>query len=155
MGKRTFILVVLAAVIALPFILRPKHLPPEASDLTLVIITPHNEAIRSEFGRGFRHWYRERTGKTVRLDWRVIGGTSDITRFLESEYVASFKNYWTGKLGRPWSAEIQAGFTNPALPADAPPEVREARRAFLGSEVGCGIDLFFGGGSFDFIRQAQ
>ena len=155
MFKRTFILVALAAVIALPFILRPKHAAPEASDLTLVIITPHNEAIRSEFGRGFRQWYRQRTGKTVRLDWRVIGGTSDITRFLESEYIASFKNYWTGKLGRPWSAEIQAGFTNAKLPVDAPPAVQEARRAFLASEVGCGIDLFFGGGSFDFIRQAQ
>ncbi len=29
-----------------------------------------------------------------------------------------------------------------------------ARRAFLTSEVGIGIDLFFGGGSFDFAQQA-
>lgn len=155
MVKRTIILLALVAIIALPFLLRPGQPALEASDRTLVIITPHNEAIRSEFGRGFRQWYRARTGRTVLLDWRMVGGTSDITRYLESEYIASFRNYWTGKLGRPWSAEIQSGFTNPRLPADAPAVVQEARRTFLASEVGCGIDLFFGGGSYDFIRQAQ
>jgi len=155
MFKRAIILGALVAIIALPFILRPKQRALERSDLTLVIITPHNEAIRSEFGRGFRAWYQQRTGKTVLMDWRVVGGTSDITRYLESEYVASFKSYWTGKLGRPWTAEIQNGFTNPKLPADAPPLVQEARKVFLASEVSCGIDLFFGGGSYDFIRQAQ
>jgi iron(III) transport system substrate-binding protein len=154
MFKRVIILGALVAVVALPFVLRPKQPPAERSDLTLVIITPHNEAIRSEFGRGFRQWYRERTGRTVLLDWRVIGGTSDITRFLEAEYIASFKNYWTGKLGRPWSAEIQAGFTNPRLRATAPPIVQEARRVFLASQVSCGLDLFFGGGAYDFKRQA-
>ena len=155
MGKRTIILGALVAIIALPFILRPKQPAHEKSDVTLVIITPHNEAIRTEFGRGFRRWYRQRTGQTVELDWRVIGGTSDITRFLEAEYIAAFQNYWTGKLGRPWSAEIQAGFTNPNLHADAPAVVQEARRTFLASDVSCGIDLFFGGGSYDFIRQAS
>ena len=155
MVKRSLIIVALAAVIALPFGLRPTRPAAEHSDLTLVAITPHNEAIRTEFGLGFGQWYRQRTGKTVRLDWRVIGGTSDITRFLESEYIAAFRNYWTGRLGRPWSAEIQAGFANPNLPATAPEVVREARRRFLASEVGCGIDLFFGGGSYDFVRQAQ
>jgi len=155
MAKRIIILLALVVIIAFPFVLRPKQPALEKSDVTLVIITPHNEAIRSEFGRGFRQWYRERTGKSVLMDWRVIGGTSDITRFLESEYIASFQNYWTGKLGRPWSAEIQAGFTNPRLKADAPAVVQEARRTFLASNVGCRIDLFFGGGAYDFTRQAQ
>ncbi len=155
MIKRTIMIVALVAVVALPFLLRSKQAAPERADVTLVIITPHNEAIRSEFARGFRKWYHERTGKTVLLDWRVIGGTSDITRFLEAEYVAAFRNYWTEKLGKPWSAEIQAGFTNPKLAADAPAVVREARRAFLESTVTCGIDLFFGGGSYDFVRQAD
>ncbi len=109
MFKRTIILGALVAVVALPFVLRPRQAAPERSDLALVVITPHNEAIRSEFGRGFRQWYRARTGKTVRVDWRVIGGTSDITRFLESEYIASFKNYWTGRLDRPWSASSGDG----------------------------------------------
>jgi len=155
MFKRIIILVALVAIVALPFALKPKQAVAEKSDVSLVIITPHNEAIRSEFRIGFRNWYKQRTGKTVEFDYRVVGGTSDIARYLESEYIASFKNYWTGKLGRPWSAEIQLGFTNPRLPAEAPAIVQEARQAFLASNVSCGIDLFFGGGSFDFIRQAQ
>lgn len=155
MWKRTIILVALAAVVGLPFLLRSKQAPSLQADDTVVIITPHNEAIRTEYARGFARWYQARTGRSVLIDWRVIGGTSDITRFLEAEYAAAFRNYWTGQLGRPWSAEIQAGFANARLPADAPAVVREARRAFLASEVSCGIDLFYGGGSYDFIRQAD
>ena len=155
MVKRTILIVALVAVVALPFLLRGKRTAAGPAEVTVVIITPHNEAIRTEFARGFTAWYRQRTGRTAAIDWRVIGGTSDITRFLESEYVAAFRNYWTGKLGKPWSAEIQAGFANARLPADAPEIVREARRQFLTSEVSCGIDLFFGGGSYDFIRQAD
>lgn len=154
MIKRLFIIGALVAIIALPFWLRPAHVAPSKADETLVIITPHNEAIRSEFGRGFAEWYRARTGRTVAIDWRVIGGTSDIARFLESEYVAAFENFWRRKLGKAWSTEIQAGFQNARLPKDAPAIVQEARAAFLASEVGCGIDVFFGGGTYDFEKQA-
>src|SRR4051812_38411585 len=157
--KRALIIIALVAVVGLPFIFRTKQATIESADETLVIITPHNEALRYEYTRGFREWYHARTGKTVAIDWRVIGGTSEITRFLESEYVSSFQNYWTKQLGRPWSLEVQAAFHNPRLtpdqtPADDTPEMA-ARRAFLESQVTCGIDLFFGGGSFDFIRQAN
>ena len=95
------------------------------------------------------------SGQTVTIDWRVIGGTSEIARFLESEYIASFQNHWARKLGKEWSTEVQAAFANPRLPKDARPEALAARREFLASEVGCGIDVFFGGGTFDFIRQAD
>ncbi len=155
MAKRAIILVALAATVALPFALRPRQPALAPADDTVVIITPHNEAIRTEFGRGFQAWYRARTNRTVTVDWRVVGGTSDITRFLESEYVAAFRNLWTGKLHREWSAEVQVGFADPKLAAAAPVAAREARAAFLASEVSCGMDLFFGGGSYDFVRQAQ
>lgn len=156
--KRALLLIALVAVVGLPFLFRPPHATVERADETLVIITPHNEALRYEYGRGFRDWYRARTGKTVAVDWRVIGGTSEINRFLESEYVASFQNYWTKKLGREWSTEVQAAFQNARLtPGPVPGNdtvEMAARRAFLASNVGCGIDLFFGGGSFDYIRHA-
>ncbi len=157
--KRALLLIALAAVVGLPFIFRTKQATIENADETVVIITPHNEALRHEYTRGFREWYRARTGKTVAIDWRVIGGTSEITRFLESEYVSSFQNHWTKKLGRAWSTEVQAAFHNPDLVPDKTPADdtmgMEARRAFLESDIGCGIDIFFGGGSFDFIRQAS
>ncbi len=155
MGKRALLILALVVTVALPFALRPRQPALAPADDTVVIITPHNEAIRTEFGRGFQAWYRARTGRTVAVDWRVVGGTSDITRFLESEYIAAFRNYWSGQLHREWSAEIQAGFTNPKLPPDAPAVVQEARAAFLASTVSCGHDVFFGGGSYDFVRQAQ
>ena len=155
MGKRALILLALVVTIALPFVLRPRRPSLAPADDTVVIITPHNEAIRTEFGRGFQAWYRARTGRTVAVDWRVVGGTSDITRFIESEYITAFRNFWVGKLHREWSAEVQAGFTNPNLPAETSAVVKEARAEFLRSTVGCGLDLFFGGGSYDFVAQAQ
>lgn len=152
--KRLIIILALVATVALPFVFRPKQAAREKADVTLVLVTPHNEAIRHEFGLGFKEWYKARTGKTVEVDWRVLGGTTEIARFLEGEYVASFQNLWTRELRKPWSTEIQAGFQNGRLSTDAPALVKEARETFMASEVGCGIDLFFGGGTFDFARQA-
>jgi iron(III) transport system substrate-binding protein len=153
--KRALLLIALVAVVGLPFLLRTEKHVLNSADGSVVIITPHNEAIRQEYARGFREWYQARTGKTVSIDWRVIGGTSEIARFLESEYVSSFQNHWTGKLGRPWSMEVQGAFANARVPKDASPEALEARREFMASQVSCGIDVFFGGGTFDFIRQAD
>src|SRR5262245_11343609 len=96
--KRAILILALVAVVALPFLLRPSQPAVAQADDTLVIITPHNEAIRYEYTQGFRDWYQKKTGRTVAVDWRVIGGTSEIARFLESEYVASFQNYWLNEL---------------------------------------------------------
>lgn len=152
--KRLFIILALVAVVALPFALRPKRVAARQADDTVVIITPHNEAIRFEYARGFERWYRARTGRSVAIDWRVIGGSTEIARYLESEYVTAFEHRWTRRLGRRWSTEVQAAFQNGRLPADASEIARTAREEFLRSEVSCGIDVFFGGGTYDFVRQA-
>ena len=154
MLKRGIIILALIATVAVPFILRPRQPSSGQADDTLVLISPHNAAIRDAFTVGFRDWYRTRTGRTVFLDWRNIGGTSDIRRYLEGEYVASFRNLWTATPGHGWSAAVQSGFQDGRLGADAPAAAREARAAFLASDVGCGIDLFFGGGPSDFEGQA-
>lgn len=157
--KRVVIILALIAVVALPFALRPRQSALGKADETLVLITPHNEALRYEYTQGFRKWYQARTGRTIALDWRVIGGTSEINRYLESEFVASFQNHWTKKLGREWSNDVLAAFGDPRIVPDGTPQDdtpgETARREFLNSEVSCGIDLFFGGGSFDFIRHAE
>lgn len=155
MLKQVCIIAALVATVALPFALRPERTWPVGKEEPLVIISPHNEAIRFEFGRGFQAWYHARTGKIVAVDWRVIGGTSEIARFLEGEYTAAFKVLWTQKLKKPWSTEIQAGFQNGRLAEHVPALAKEARAAFLASEVGCGVDVFFGGGTYDFVRQAD
>ncbi len=157
--KRALLLLVLAAVVVLPFVLRPRKPAPGRADETLVIITSHNEAIRYEFGRAFERWYQQHTGRSVFVDWRVIGGSSEITRYLEGAYTASFQNHWTNTLRRPWSNAAEHGFDDPRITPGADPEkdtpAEAARRAFLASNVDCGIDLFFGGGPYDFIREAR
>jgi len=148
----------LAAVLTVPFLLRPKDELLEPAGNPLVIITPHNEAIRYEFSRAFRDYEQKAHGRSVRIEWRAPGGTSEITRLLASEYGAAFENYWETRVRRPWTARVAAAFANPAIrPGDEGPDPDDeklARRTFLGSEVSSGIDLWFGGGSFDFIAHA-
>lgn len=52
----------------------------------LVIISPHNEYIRYEFGHGFERWYRDQTGKSITVDWRDMGGTSDDVKYIRSGF---------------------------------------------------------------------
>ncbi|MGC1480279.1 MAG: extracellular solute-binding protein [Chthoniobacterales bacterium] len=111
------VLAALIAIVGVPFVLKPKANLLAAADDTVVIITPHNEAIRYEFAHAFSNYYQAKTGRSVRIDWRLVGGTSEIARYLESEF---------------YSADERNG----------------------GPTGGIGIDLFFGGGAFDFIQQA-
>lgn len=155
MGRQTIIFAFIALVVGLPFVLRKGASTITDNDETLVIISPHMESIRHEFGEGFRKWYKNQTGKTVQVDWRTVGGTSEIAKFIGSEYVNSFRNHWIGDLGKNWTGKVASSFNNRKLPKNASTEAREARETFLGSKVGIGIDLFFGGGQYDFYKQAQ
>ena len=149
----------LLLVLLLPLALQPRGERPAAADEeTLVIVTPHNEAIRAEFGRAFSDDFEKRTGRRVRVDWRTPGGTSEIARFLRSGYLAAFQHHWTSTLGERWTNEVDKSWDNakttlgPDPASDTP--AQQARRAFLASQVGVGIDLFFGGGAYDFIVQS-
>ncbi len=154
------LLLALVAVLLGPILLRPmQERGAQVEERGLVIITPHNESIRSEFGGAFEAQYFAKTGERVRVDWRTPGGTSEIGRYVASEYLAAFYNHWTRTLGKPWSKAVESSFDNAKVapsndPAQDTPE-QAARRAFLASEVGCKIDLFFGGGAYDFQQQAK
>ena len=52
----------------------------------VVVISPHNEAIRYEFARGFGLWYRKEFKEEAVVEWRDLGGTSDALHFVESEF---------------------------------------------------------------------
>lgn len=151
--------ILLICVMGTPLLLKPKGDTLRQGEDRVVIITPHAESIRYEFGHAFQEWYHERTGRRVAVDYRVIGGTSEISKFIRSEYTNSFRNYWTGELGRSWGREVQEAFANHRIELGDNPEEdtvpESARRAFLTSNVGCGIDLFFGGGTYDFRVQAR
>lgn len=147
----------MAAVIAIPFALKPSSNLLASADDTLVIISPHNEAIRYEFTVAFSRYYQAKTGRSVKIDWRLTGGTSEIARYLKGEFYSAFQREWT-QAGRKWTSDVAGAFDSPKIqPAEAPSfdtPAKAARRAFLNSTGGIGIDLFFGGGAYDFEQQA-
>ncbi len=149
-----WVLFLLGALLALPLLLRPREAAPAAAALTLVVVTPHNEAIRHEFGPAFSRWHQAHFGKAVVIDWRAPGGASDISRYLAGAYTALFRSAWQ-RSGRAWNAEAETAVLDRKLKPDATPTIRWAvRQEFLASTEGVGIDVVFGGGQFDLDRLA-
>ena len=70
MIRNLSILLVLAAILALPFAFRQEAGVREwkAGDPVLVIITPHNEAIRHEYGLAFSDWHAKKYGALLKVD---------------------------------------------------------------------------------------
>ncbi|MFT3787547.1 MAG: ABC transporter substrate-binding protein [Tepidisphaeraceae bacterium] len=152
MFRNALILALLALIVALPFVFRQKAIDGDwkPGDPTIVIISPHNEAIRYEFERAFNRWRRHKSLPPVKIDWRNIGGATEIGRYLDSEYASR---------SRPW---LQANF--PDLPStagellvrDTKPtdaKIAAAWEAFRAtddaSKFSIGVDIWFGGGWFD------
>lgn len=81
----------LVVIVALPFLFRPAATGDDwrSGDPVLTIVSPHNEAIRFEFSQAFSAWHRQKFGRPVKIDWLNIGGTTEISRYLISEYAAS------------------------------------------------------------------
>ena len=52
----------------------------------VVVLTPHIDAIRYEFGRAFEEWHRQQYSEEAEVEWRDVGGTSDALRFVQSEF---------------------------------------------------------------------
>lgn len=144
----------LLLLLLLPVLLREHDVGDNPNAEQLVIISPHNEAIRFEFERAFTRYCRETLGREVDIDWRCPGGTSEIVRYIDSEYMAAFRAWWRNR-GRAWNATIAEAVLNHKLKqTSAKPEMWKARQAFLASDIGIGIDLFFGGGQYEFGRMA-
>jgi iron(III) transport system substrate-binding protein len=149
-------LIPLSLLILVPVLMRPALDTAPAGAARLIIVTPHNEAIRYEFAQAFRAHCRETLDQDVVIDWRAPGGTSEIARYVDDQFKAAFRRYWEDAETSPWSDGIARAFNNRKLSEDrADPADWEARQIFLKSDVGIGIDLFFGGGEYDMRVQAQ
>jgi iron(III) transport system substrate-binding protein len=154
MSRYLAILLLAALVIALPFLFRQPG--PETGwkpgDPVLVIITPHNEAIRYEFARGFSAWHHREYGAPVKIDWRAIGGTTEIMRYLVSEYVNAARAWRRGQ-GEAWPPGAAEAMTSRSLDGDWSAALQAIHRAFRATDdpeqFTCKIDLFFGGGEYD------
>jgi iron(III) transport system substrate-binding protein len=87
MRRAAVALAALALVLALPFVARSRRRAPaptaDASE-RVIVVTPHNQAVRFEFGQAFRAHMAAR-GRLVEIDWRTPGGTAEIARYLAAE----------------------------------------------------------------------
>ncbi len=81
----------LAAIVALPIALRRETatVSSRKADDHLVILTPHNESIRQEFGEAFAAHWKQKTGRSIHVDWRTPGGTSEIRMVLDAGFKAA------------------------------------------------------------------
>ena len=169
MTRILWVVLAAAAMVALPFLFRRPAVQEKwaPGDPVLVIVSPHNEAIREEFGHAFSAWHAARHGRPVKVDWRVIGGTTEIMRYLASEYVGSMRAWWERE-GRPWPAAgaewmLDRRFDPARPPAVAADEAWARRRDFFlafrtndsPASATARIDLFFGGGVYDHEKAGQ
>jgi len=165
--KKALLLLVLAALLLGPFVFRrePDYGAWKKGDPVLVVITPHNEAIRSEMATAFSAWHAEKYGVPVKLDWRAIGGTSEIARYLQSEFLSSLRAWWRGR-GGDWPADAAALVMSPAPPERGEgmgEEEWENRKALWEAYRSTDdpeafttkLDLFFGGGTYDAENAAR
>ncbi len=147
----------LMVLIAIPVLLRPSR-PVVKVERKLVIISPHTESIRYEFEQAFAAHYLETHGEAVAIEWRTPGGTSDIVRYIDDQFMTNFGRYWQARTGSAPPQEVLRAFNNRRVTPDSPDATeleKEARAAFLESEVGIGIDIFFGGGWYEMDKQAK
>ena len=144
MSSRIFIITLLALILGVPFLMRPKQasntdaqgsMPPTAAR-TLVVVTPHVPQIQYEFAIAFDEWHKRKYGENVRIDWRQPGGTSDILKQLGSQYASR-----CGELVRKYRATQPGRLLAPTL--DLSDEFPAGSAAF---------DVMMGGGSFDHGR---
>ena len=168
MNKQLVIsLAVWLALLALPFALRPKAkdggniFSGEPTD-KLVIISAHNKATCDEYARAFGEYYDKKYGKygrRIELDFRNVGGTSAISKYLSDRFEAEFRAYYEKKHPGEWDDEVAKAFADGKIDPKKNPKVPEkllrARKEFLESNVGVGIDIMAGGGTYEHSRNAR
>lgn len=90
---RALVAVGLAVVLGVPFLVRRAEVAGDRAGLegarTLIVVTPHVEQIRSEFSWAFDRWHRRVHGEPAAIDWRAVGGTSEILLQLQAQYAAA------------------------------------------------------------------
>jgi len=93
MSPKSLILpLVLVALAALPLAMRESGESSSEGGKRVIIYTPHNEQIRSEFGRAFASWHQRQYGEPAEVVWNTPGGTSEIRRILEANAEAALRD---------------------------------------------------------------
>ena len=127
-GARAVIFLLLTVILGVPFALSltREGASGPADAPTLIVVTPHVQQIRDEFGRAFSDWHERMYAQPARIDWRTPGGTSEIRKQLEAQFQAVAKS----------------------LEALDSWEIDEQGRLWLPPGA-VGFDVILGGGSYD------
>ncbi|MSR69773.1 MAG: extracellular solute-binding protein [Phycisphaerales bacterium] len=93
MNRLTLYIALLAVlVLTITPVLLYRGAPRASGVRTLVIVTPHNEQIRSEFSNAFMRWHQKNFGELVDVAWNAPGGTTEIRRMLVAQYEAALRH---------------------------------------------------------------
>ncbi|MFG0306097.1 MAG: ABC transporter substrate-binding protein [Phycisphaerales bacterium JB040] len=135
MLPRVCIAIALAVILGVPFAMSltaegGSDVPADAP--RLIVVTPHVQQIQEEFAHAFDQWHRSQFGSPVAVDYRTPGGTTEIRRQLEAQYIAALK-------GGRYSLDA----SDPDNPRVTLPDATIE------------FDLFFGGGSYDHTQVAD
>ena len=84
MFARVALLLSFALLIGVPLALRPERIVEPQNAARLIVITPHSEQIRTEFGRAFALWHQREHGEAAYIDFRAPGGTAEIQNRLRA-----------------------------------------------------------------------
>lgn len=106
------------------FLLTALLLCPSASAAEkIVLLSPHWEGIRKEYREAFRRWHKAKYGTEVELDFLLIGGTSEIMKFISDRFAKNPNGigvdvFWGGGIA-PYMTLAQQGLLEPYKVPDA------------------------------------
>jgi spermidine/putrescine-binding protein len=89
--KEVIVVALFLFVLLLPLIFEGEPAAGTNAERQLVIVTPHNEQIRSEFEHAFETWHARTFDQPVDVVWSVPGGTSEIRRMLLAQWSAALE----------------------------------------------------------------
>ena len=107
MRRRYVLIALFVIVLVTPLVLRvavgEARAPALRRDAAiLVVVSPHAEAIRSEFADAFSAWHRARYGKPVFVDYRIYGGASDMRRYFDAAQSTLYAKLGTYQIDIVW-----------------------------------------------------
>jgi ABC-type Fe3+ transport system substrate-binding protein len=116
------LLAALLVLVAVPVLARRGGDAPPKGSPSVIVVSPHNEQIRLEFGRAFSRWHEREYGTPATVIWNSPGGTSEIRKMLVASATAALRDgtptggdadvlfgggsYEFGALARPLALEV-------------------------------------------------
>ena len=80
-----------AALVLVPVLTRRDVVAPPEDAAAVIVVTPHNDQIRTELADGFARWHQATFGAPATVIWNMPGGAAEIRKVLEAGAVAALR----------------------------------------------------------------